>query len=249
MRLRHPRWRLDDPLTSGKPHIIVSPCLRDFGGCSVNLGVDHPKAAVVAIDLHRGHLDMDVATMPMAPDGAERVITANRRLFDWCRDAGIPVIHCVTGYRDAAEIRANAFWRTRAEEPQGTRKNVMRHNLLGGPGCTVMPQLYDAGRDWVVGTKKRYDCFVGTDLGFLLRTHGINTLLVTGVNTNSCVLATVMAANVRDYAVIVVEDCVDTMDGPALHEAGLLCIRTAFGFVLDTAAVMQIEALRPKDGL
>ena len=125
----------------------------------MNLGVDHPKAAVVAIDLHRGHLDMDVATMPMAPDGAERVITANRRPFDWCRDAGFPVIHCVTGYRDAAEIRANAFWRTRAEEPQGTPKNVMRHNLLGGPGCTVMPQLYDAGRDWVVGTKKRYDSF------------------------------------------------------------------------------------------
>ena len=25
---------------------------------AMNLGVDHPKAAVVAIDLHRGHLDM-----------------------------------------------------------------------------------------------------------------------------------------------------------------------------------------------
>ena len=24
----------------------------------MNLGVDHPRAAVVAIDLHRGHLDM-----------------------------------------------------------------------------------------------------------------------------------------------------------------------------------------------
>ena len=107
--------------------------------------------------------------------------------------------------------------------PTATRKNVMRHNIIGGPGCTVMPQLLDP-RDFVVNTKKRYDCFLGTDLDFLLRSHGINTLLITGVNTNSCVLATTTAANVRDYAVIVVEDCVDSMDGPELHAAGLACI-------------------------
>ena len=71
----------------------------------MNLGVDHPKAAVVAIDLHRGHLDMAVATMPTAPEVAARVIAANKRLFDWCRGVGIPVIHQVTSYRDADEIR------------------------------------------------------------------------------------------------------------------------------------------------
>jgi biuret amidohydrolase len=211
----------------------------------MNLGVDHPKAAVVAIDLHRGHLDMAVATMPTAPDVAARVIAANKRLFDWCRRAGIPVIHLVTSYRDADEIRANPFWRTLAEDPTATRKNAMRHNIIGGPGCTVMPQLLDAG-DFVVNTKKRYDCFVGTDLDFLLRSHGVNTLLITGVNTNSCVLATTTAANVRDYAVIVVEDCVDSMDGPALHAAGLACIKTAFGFVMDADAVMALEGLSPR---
>jgi nicotinamidase-related amidase len=213
----------------------------------MNLGVDLPRAAVVAIDLHRGHLDMAVATMPTTPEVAARVIAANRRLFVWCRGAGIPVIHLVTGYRDEAEIRANPFWRTRAEDPAATRKNVMRHNILGGPGPTVMPDLLEP-TDWIVDTKKRYDCFVGTDLDFVLRAHGINTLLITGVNTNSCVLATSTAANVRDYSVIVVEDCVDTMDGPALHEAGLMCIRTAFGAVLDTDAVMALTDLRPPPG-
>ena len=209
---------------------------------AINLGVDHPKAAVVAIDLHRGHLDMAVATMPTTPDVAARVIAANRRLFDWCRGAGIPVIHQVTSYRDVEEIRINPFWRTRAEDPNSTRKNAMRHNIIGGPGCTVMPQLLDAS-DFIVNTKKRYDCFLGTDLDFLLRSHGINTLLVTGVNTNSCVLATTTAANVRDYSVIVVEDCVDSMDGPELHKAGLACIRTAFGLVMNTDEVMALEGL------
>jgi nicotinamidase-related amidase len=210
-----------------------------------NLGVDHPKPAVVAIDLHRGHLDMAVATMPTSPEVATRVIAANKRLFDWCRSAGIPIVHLVTTYRDKDEIRVNPFWRFLSEDPDSTRKNAMRHNIMGSPGCNVMPQLLDP-RDFVVNTKKRYDCFLGTDLDFLLKSHGINTLLITGVNTNSCVLATTTAANVRDYSVIVVEDCVDTMDGAALHEAGLACIRTAFGFVMNTDAVMALEGLSPR---
>src|SRR6202011_2538728 len=111
----------------------------------MNLGVDYPKAAVVAIDLHRGHLDMAVATMPTTPEVAARLIAANKRLFDWCRSVGIPVFHQVTSYRDADEIGPNPFWPTRAEDPTATRKNVMRHNIIGGPGRTAMPRFLDAG--------------------------------------------------------------------------------------------------------
>lgn len=206
----------------------------------MDFGVDKVKAAAIGIDLHRGHLDLSVATMPVrSQQQADRLIAAAGRLFGWCRSAGIPVVHLVTTYRDAAEIRSNPFWRTRADDPNATRKNVERHNLAGSPGCNVIPQLLDAGRDWIVDTKKRYDCFVGTDLDFLLRAHGINTLIVAGVNTNSCVLSTVAAACSRDYAVIVPSDCVDTMDDPALHDAALLCIRTAFGVVTTSEEIMR----------
>ena len=92
--------------------------------------------------------------------------------------------------------------------------------------------LCDPARDTIVDTKKRYDCFVATDLDFVLRARSINTLLITGINTNSCVLCTVAAANVRDYAPIVIEDCVDSMDGDDLHHAALACIRTALGWVM-----------------
>jgi nicotinamidase-related amidase len=204
----------------------------------MNLGVDTVRPAVVAIDLHRGHLDLSVATMPVQSEAqARRVIDANRRFLGGCRESGIPVVHLLTQYHDAEEIRVNPFWRTRAENPDNPRKNVLRHNLAGMPGCTIIPELLDT-RDTVVDTKRRYDCFVGTDLDFLLRARGINTLLVTGVNTNSCVLSTVAAACSKDYAVVVVEDCVDTMDAPELHAAALLCIRTAFGFVMRGDALL-----------
>jgi nicotinamidase-related amidase len=210
----------------------------------MNIGVGTIRAAAIAIDLHRGHLDLSVATMPVrSQSDADRIVAANGRFFRWCRSSGIPVAHLITTYRDADEIRANPFWRTRAEDPAATRKNVLRHNLAGMPGCTVIPELLEPKRDWVVDTKKRYDCFAGTGLDFLLRSHGINTLLLTGINTNSCVLATAASANVKDYAVIVVEDCVDTMDPPELHAAALACIRTAFGFVLTSEALKRLPGL------
>lgn len=214
----------------------------------LNLGVDAPKAALIAIDCHRGHLDPEVATMPVAPEVAARVIAANTALMTAVRAAGAPVVHIMTRYRDAQEIRANPFWRTRAEDPSGTRKHVLRHNLDGSPGCTIMPALHDPA-DRVVDTKKRYDCFVGTDLDFHLRAHGINTLILTGVNTNSCVLATAVSANVRDYAVLVASDCVDSMDGPEMHAAGLACIRTAFGWTLSNAELLALDLLRPREAV
>ena len=207
----------------------------------MNLGIDDVRAAIIGIDLHRGHLDPAVATMPLDATAAARVVAANRRLFDAGRKAGIPIVHLVTRYRDSAEIRANPFWRTRAENPDNPRRNVLKHNLMELPGCAIMPGLRDP-RDFVVDTKKRYDCFVGTDLDFVLRTHGINTLIVTGVNTNSCVLSTVAAACSKDYAVIVASDCVDTMDGRAMHDAALACIRTAFGYVMTADEILALRA-------
>jgi nicotinamidase-related amidase len=201
-------------------------------------GVDEVRAAVVAIDLHRGHLDPEVATMPVVPGTEERIIESNRRFFERCRAAGIPIVHQLTTYRDVEEIRSNPFWRTRADDPNATRKNVERHNVEGSPGCEIIAVLWDKERDWVVDTKKRYDCFVGTDLDFVLRKHGINTLFLTGINTNSCVLATATTACTWDYAVIVVEDCVDTMDGPKLHEAALTCVRAAFGWVMTSDEIV-----------
>ncbi|MPZ86873.1 MAG: isochorismatase family protein [Nitriliruptorales bacterium] len=200
----------------------------------------------MTIDLHRGHLDPEVATLPLPAEVSRRVVEANVRFLQAARDAGLPVIHMVTSYRDAEEISGNAFWRAIADTG-ATRANVLRHNLAYLPGTQLMPGVLADG-DRVVSTKKRYDCFLQTDLDFVLRRLGANTLLITGVNTNSCVLATTIAASVRDFACIVVQECVDTVDGPEYAEAAVECIRRAFGWVLPAAEaldhVRQAAALR-----
>ena len=198
----------------------------------IDLGVDEIRAAAVTIDCHRGHLIPKVATMSAPADVAALPVDNNRVFLARCRNASIPVIHLVTTYRDVTEIRSNPRWRSLADDPTSTRRNAERHNLDGSPGCEIMLGLCDPARDTIIETKKRYDCFIATDLDFVLRARRINTLMITGINTNSCVLCTVAAANVRDYAPIVIEDCVDTMDGDDLHHAALACIRTALGWVM-----------------
>jgi nicotinamidase-related amidase len=189
------------------------------------------STAVLTIDLHRGHLDQSCATMPLPSRTAESVLRANLRLLPRARAAGLPVVHVVTGYRGQSEIISNPFWRSVADT-DSTRSNVRRHNLADGPGTELMPGVAEPG-DIIVTTKKRYDCFLGTDLEFVLRTLRVDTLLIGGVNTNSCVLATTIAASVRDYACLVVEECVNTMDGESFHLAALRCIERAFGWVIN----------------
>ena len=205
-------------------------------------GLENARPGIVAIDLHRGHLDPAVATMPLDAAAARKVVAANAAFFRKARAAGIPVFHCLATYRDSDEIASNPAWRARAADPNNPRKNVLKHNIIGMPGCEVMPEVHEAS-DFIVDAKKRYDCFIATDLDLSLRAHGVDTVLITGVNTNSCVMATAAAACCRDYATVVVSDCVDTMDGPELHTAALRVIGTAFGQV--ATADELIAALAP----
>ena len=189
------------------------------------------RPAVVTIDLHRGHLDPAVATMALPAEAAQRVVENNVRFLDGARAAGLPVIHVVTRYRSAAEATSNPFWASVAGT-DASRGSVESHQIEPTVGTELMPGIFDPDHDVVVDTKKRYDCFLGTDLGFVLDVAGVDTLLLTGVNTNSCVLTTAIVASTRDFAAVVVSDCVDSMDGSDLHEAALLCVRRAFGWVL-----------------
>lgn len=198
---------------------------------------DPQHAAVVTIDMHRGHLDPAVATMPLASETAARVVAANRRLILAAREHGVPVIHVVTGYHSVEEIASNPWWASVAGS-DATRANVLKHQLPGSPGLEVMPELLEAS-DIVIRNKKRYDSFAATELDHVLRSRNLDTVLLTGVNTNSCVIATTIAGNTRDYSMVVVEDCVDTMD-PSLHDAALAVIRQAFGWVATTDEVVAV---------
>jgi len=201
--------------------------------------LDPARTAVVAIDMHRGHLDPAVATLPLARERCGPVVKRAAALLAGARLRGMPVVHVVTEYRDAAEIAANPFWKAIHDDPTKARRGILRHNLAGGPGTEIMPELYDPG-DLVVRGKKRYASFHGTDLEFVLRSRLLaDTLVLAGINTTTCVLCAAFEATNRDFRVIVAADAVDSMDGEDMHRFALTLMGAALGWPLATDEIFQ----------
>ena len=79
--------------------------------------LDPKSTAVVAIDMHRGHLDPAVATLPLASERCGPLIARSRALFSALRGIGVPIVHVVTVARDTQETMANPFWDAIANDP------------------------------------------------------------------------------------------------------------------------------------
>jgi biuret amidohydrolase len=197
------------------------------------------RPVVVTIDLHRGHLDPEVATLPLPAERCSPYVERCVTLLGEFRDLGIPVIHVVTYYRDRSEILSNRYWRFIADRGGNARARIAEHNLAGSPGTSLMPGIEGPG-DEIVTTKKRYDCLVGTDLELMLRSGEYDSVLLIGVNTNSCLLATGIALSVRDWATFMIEDGVDSMMGPDFHEAALRVFGGSFGWVPDGDTAVSV---------
>jgi biuret amidohydrolase len=203
--------------------------------------LDPTRTAVVAVDMHRGHLDPAVATLPLPPERCGPLIKRAAALFADVRARGVPIVHVVTEYRDADEIAANPFWKAAHDDSTKARQGILRHNLAGSPGTEIILELHDP-RDVVVRTKKRYSVFTPTGLQFVLRRRGVDTVILAGVNTTTCVLCAAFEATNRDFRVVVAADAVDSMDGEDMHRFALRLVEAALGWRLSNAEIIQALA-------
>ena len=63
-------------------------------------------------------------------------------------------------------------------------------------------------------TKNNYDAFTNPELDDFLRANNIETLIITGVFTDGCVLSTICGGFARGYNIVVPRDLVETTDLP-----------------------------------
>jgi nicotinamidase-related amidase len=195
------------------------------------------STALVAVDMHRGHLDPLVATLPLAAERSGRVIGRAAELFQALRAIGLRIIHVVTEYRKSEEIASNPFWKAIHDDPTKARKGILSHNLAGSHGTEIIPELYAEG-DFVVRGKKRYSAFYATDLEFLLHRLGIDTVILAGINTTTCVLCTAFEATNRDFRVVIASEAVDSMDGEEMHYFALRLMEAAVGWPLTNQEIL-----------
>lgn len=117
-------------------------------------------------------------------------------------------------------------------------ENWPAHSIRGSQGAQVVTELAPEPGDIVV-PKCCIDTFEQPQFPALLACGKIETIIVTGVATEYCVLATAVGGRRRGYDVIVVEDAVKGVDKKpgdvdeavrAMREAG--CRLTGSGAVL-----------------
>lgn len=199
------------------------------------LRVDAARSAVLTIDCQRGNLDPAIASLPVPEAEATRAIDGLNRLIGLARARSVPVVHVDTVYEPSL-LGTHPFEQAMREAKQSftphKQSDFARHKSPGSPEAALVDSLDVLPDDYRVGSKRTFDSFYGTQLEILLRSLNIDTLLIGGCNTNTCVLATVFGAYVRGFKVVVVFDCVASAYGEDLHEFALANVQRRLGWVL-----------------
>src|SRR5262249_5712161 len=108
------------------------------------------------------------------------------------------------------------------------------HCFEGGRGCEFADGLLVGESDYRIIAKRRYDCFMGTELDLFLRCKRIANLICCGVCTNICVMSTVFTARNLDYRVVLPTDAVA---GTSIehHNAAIFCMSAVFAYITTSA--------------
>ncbi len=109
----------------------------------------------------------------------------------------------------------------------------------GGQGQQIWPGLQVEAHDTQI-LKNRYSALIpgASPLERILRSRGIDTLLITGTKTNVCCESTARDAMMLDFKVVMVSDATATLSDDE-HRATLETIFQQFGDVLSVDEICE----------
>ncbi|MEV8507812.1 cysteine hydrolase [Actinoplanes sp. NPDC051475] len=123
-------------------------------------------------------------------------------LVEAARAAGVTIMH--------APITFAPGYGELSRHPYGILKGVVDGNAFvkGTWGAAIVDDLTPAESDILIEGKRGLDTFASTNLDFILRSRGIETVILAGFLTNCCVESTMRSAYENGYRVITLTDCV-----------------------------------------
>lgn len=232
-----------DPL--GKRSVEIIDRADYLAAMKDQLQVDPRRTAVIQIDMHRRQIDPRWAPFPA--ELGDPLLERTGRFLQRCRDEGLPVIQIMVNRRPVEDVEAGRFQKTAAcgsfRSPYGPDLPYDCGAKEGQFTWDIMPQLGPAPTDYIINSKKTGSCYHYTDLEILLRALQVDTLIITGINTNTCVTKCALDSANRGLRAVVISDCVDSSYGPDMHLGALENIARSFGWVL--TAEEFAEKLRP----
>jgi nicotinamidase-related amidase len=201
---------------------IVVPSLRDL--------VRPARAAVLIVDVQAHFADDDGVVL-----GALDVIARLKRLAAEAKRVGVTRIYVRATESDETDT---PVWISR----HATKPERIGKYRKESPGAQFHPDLTPSSGDVAI-EKHRYSAFLGTDLDRVLRSRGIDTVVVTGIMSNVCVELTAADAFQRDYWTIVLSDCTTTRTEIEQRQAMLDVERNWGRVVVSDAVLAEWQAL------
>jgi nicotinamidase-related amidase len=208
------------------------------------------------IDPHRSALIMfDMLEHYLHPANPERarlieasgVVRNTARLLAAVRPAGMMVCYTNGDHRSDGRDWFGAIVDSNMDLqpwPDGPQPMPLSTTVVHGtPGAEVLAELAPHPEDIVI-SKHRWSSFAGTHLDFLLRTHGIDTLLLAGGSTDVGISATAYAARDMGYHLVILRDCTHT-ERPGAQDFFIQRLFPRMARVLD--ADDAIALLEPTD--
>lgn len=201
--------------------------------------IDPSKTAVIVVDMENDFVE---DSSPMASAQARDAIPQMQRVLSFARETGMKVVYTTHAHReDGCDMgRFGDLYppiATGASLVDGTRGIEIHDDLKPAPGEVVIK-------------KHRYSGFFGTDLDIILRSSGIETVVIIGTTTENCCQATARDAMFRDYFVVFLADATGTFDYPDVGWGAMSAeqVHSATLSILafSTADVMTVEDLEAK---
>jgi len=144
------------------------------------------KPAIIIVDMLEGNYTKPITGIKEE----EKIVPVVRDFLKIVRGLDIPVIFACDSFLE------NDFIFEGRMKP---------HAIRGTEGTKPLSELEPQPSDIVID-KRRFSAFFKTDLDQTLRTLGVDTVAVGGINTHFCVLATALDAICNDFATIILED-------------------------------------------
>jgi nicotinamidase-related amidase len=148
---------------------------------------DKPKTAVVVIDMLNRYDHEDAEPLL---ECARTAVPAIARLLERAREAGVMIVFVNDNFGDWTTGRSHLI--------EQTRDCVGRDLIDPIAPSDDIPFLL----------KARHSAFYGTPLEYLLRSEGVERVVLSGQATEQCILYSALDAYVRHFDVVVPRDAV-----------------------------------------
>ena len=200
------------------------------------------KSALLIIDMQHGFIDEGAALEVAA---ARDIIPNLASLIEAFRSRDAPVIFTEFVYADNVPcLRGDPFGIEHLASEGSPGFGSKSSNCLIGynagtdvESADTIPALQPRSEELII-RGHTYDKFYGTPLDLALRSQSISHLFMTGITTDVCVNATLIAATQRNYRVTAITDgCASPW--PELHEACFKIWQPKFARLKTTADVLE----------